>query len=486
MSDAADQVMGSTELVLSWIGFGVAKQRELLMEELGEELEDFLQTTPKELENLAKTLNARTVANRKVSIGLQRMKKLKGVIFWAKDRLKIDMPVTVDSGFDNATAKAIFLAELSASTARHFIRERTRDSQETRAKNASPGKLKDEGKWDKWEGGLIIMLGILQGVNDVPLSYVIREEEHKDGDVYDNFVDKSIARAKLEGPEFDADARLVHQLLQSLTIGENAEHWLKDLSKKHNGRKDMLALRNHYRGAGNQSRRINAAQKLQNTLHYKNERAMPFSLFISQVQNMFNIFEECNEPQAETQKLRFLFQKSESTHLQSAIAAMKAQLGQDETCWTFVAACDHLASQIPADGGANVKFSASALGSHPGDAKSLMWRDGKIHTGFYSQHQWFEILGQDERTQILAERAKGGNKNKKKSFKGKGNDEKTNRKIKSLERALKKKDKRISGLQRSKSDDDEEEESESENDNAGGEFGGRKGKERAKKKQKKN
>jgi hypothetical protein len=192
------------------------------------------------------------------------------------------MKAKVDSGNNTFEAKDFCLDELAASTQRQVIRDYNRDSREASAKNASPGRLKDESKFNQWETTLIVMLGILQGVNGVPLSYVVRETEHEDGTVYDNFVDECIARAKLEGPEFDAGTRMVHQILQSLTIGEHAEHWLKHLSKKHDGRKDMAALRSHYRGAGNKkSRRIQVAKKQHATLHYKNKRALKFSPFIS-------------------------------------------------------------------------------------------------------------------------------------------------------------------------------------------------------------
>ncbi len=74
------------------------------------------------------------------------MKKLKAVIYWAKDRHRTDMPVTIDINVDTPEAKTTFLKDLVTSTARHFIREEARDSLETRAKNAAPGKLNDEGK----------------------------------------------------------------------------------------------------------------------------------------------------------------------------------------------------------------------------------------------------------------------------------------------------------------------------------------------------
>jgi hypothetical protein len=484
-SVAVAPVAGTTDLVLQWIGFGVVAQRKIMREELGEDLEEFLQITIKELETMGKELSTRSVASRKLTIGLPRMRKLKATIHWAQDRLRIDMPVTIATSINTPEAKATFLAEIADSADRHKIRDNSRDSLETRAKNASPGKLKDESKWDQWEGALIIMLGILQGVNNVPLSYVIREEEHEDGMVYETFIDQCIARASLTGPHFDADSRQVHQLLQSLTNGENASFWLKDLTKKHNGRKDMAALRSHYRGAGNQSRRINAAQKLFNSLHYKNERALKFSQFISQVKNMFNIYEEVQEPYTEAGKLRFLFEKSGSSFLQPTIEVMKAQLGQDDSCWTFVAACDHLASQVPADGGPKVTFQTSAIGSQPGDTKSRIMRNGKIHTGSYSPEDWYEVLTYEERNQVNAARAKevkGG----KKPYKSR-RDATSSRKIKSLQKQVKKRDKRISSMQRAPAEEEETSDSESsaELTNAGTKFGGRAEKQRSKKKRKK-
>jgi hypothetical protein len=473
--------MGSMELVLSWVGFDNSAKRKLVLDEVGDELNDFYQTTERELDGLVKTLTGRPSAQR-VSIGFQRLKKLKAVIHWAKDRHRIGMKATIDLSDGAIIAKNIFLDELAASTQRQIIREQERDSIDSRAKAASPGRLKDESKFNQWETTLLVMLGILQGVNGVPLSYVVRETEHEDGTIYDSHVDESIARAKIEGPEFDADARMVHQLLQSLTIGEHAEHWLKDLSKKHDGRKDMAALRSHYRGAGNKSRRIQVAKKQHATLHYKNERALKFTVFISQAKEMFNIFEECKEPYVEAAKLRFLWENIQCPQLQGQMDAMKVQLGQDEYAWTFVTACDHLASHVPTE---NTKFTTSAIGSGTGGAtKSNHMRDGKIHTGSYTREEWWDVLSKDERHQVMAARAKTG------GFKGKKRDKQQSeghsRKIKSLEKTLQRKEKRIASLQRAAKPADEASPSgsDTEEEGAGPAFGGRSEMERTKKKRK--
>jgi RNA polymerase-interacting CarD/CdnL/TRCF family regulator len=74
------------------------------------------------------------------------------------------------------------------------------------------------------------------------------------------------------------------------------EQWIKPLAKRQNRRADMIALRNQYSGEqGNTSRRIAAAEKLRDTLHYKKERALPFSTFLDKLQKMFNILEEENK-----------------------------------------------------------------------------------------------------------------------------------------------------------------------------------------------
>jgi len=45
-------------------------------------------------------------------------------------------------------------------------------------------------------------------------------------------------------------------------------------------------------------------------LHYKNERLLSFATFLSNVQHMFNQFEEEDKPLSESAKFRFLMEKS--------------------------------------------------------------------------------------------------------------------------------------------------------------------------------
>lgn len=475
---------------LKWIGFTLPEQTTLL-DQFGTDLKTFVTMDERDLDRLDKYLGSVKPISERVLVGFKRLGLLKGLIHWAKDKKRIGMAVNVTIKLDDPTkARVKFMEELNESMVRQSIRILTTDAQlDTRSKAASPGKLKDEKNWDKWEQALVLMLSILRGVSGVPLSYVIREQDGEIGGVYNSFLDQSIACVSLVGPHFEADARVVHEIIETLTNSENAAHWLKDIKKKNDGRKDMVALRSHYRGAGNQSRRIANAQGLHATLHYKNERAMKFADFISKAKEMFDIYEDCNEPQKESVKLRFLWEKIDSATLQMPMEIMKADLSRDENSWSFVSACDHLSSLTIPSGKAKVSFQTSAI-EKKGGAKSNVMKDGELFTGSYSPTEWFQVLTRDERDQVQAARSKEG-----KPHYGKKKDKrtpKTDRKVQALEKKLKKSKKTISALKREakaeaeEEDDDSDEADESdEGGNAGTKFGGRSEKKRQKKKPKK-
>ena len=118
-----------------------------------------------------------------------------------------------------------------------------------------------------------------------------------------------MASAPLIGPAFDADKKIVHQLMVFFTQGEMSEDWIKPVKSQKDEREDMKRLRDHFSGEGNATRRIAVAERLRDTLFYKNERSMTFEVFCHKVQKMFNIFEQQKEPMTEEAKVRFLLKK---------------------------------------------------------------------------------------------------------------------------------------------------------------------------------
>ena len=228
---------------------------------------------------------------------------MKAIIHWAKDFCRCDLPVTIDGlNLDS------FNAAIAESARRHEIRQKQMETSEIVMKEASPGNLVSEAKWNEWSVAFKNYLLSGFGVDGVPLNYVICINNAPDHTtVFQDFTDKFVACSPLTGPAFDADKRKVHQILVSFTQGELSEDWLKPFKRLKNGRIDFIELRRHFQGEGNASRRIAIAERMEQTLHYRNERAMAFEVFLSKVQRMYNIFEQQNEGRTEDAKVRFLF-----------------------------------------------------------------------------------------------------------------------------------------------------------------------------------
>ena len=361
--------------------------------------------------------------------------------------------------------EASFLRELNVSAERAAAREADKNTSEARAKEASPGKLTTEKDWEKWETKLINQLSILHGVLEVPLAYVIRENGVVGStENYETFTEECIARCPLEGPYFEADARTVHQLIESYTTGENSEVWVKKIRRHQNGRMDIEALRSHYRGEGNQSRRITDAETMRDTLHYKGESAMPFATFLAKVQRMFNLYDQIGEPYSESAKLRFLFDKVQSPDLQHPLEAVRTVVSINPDAFTFTSAANHLSSLVKPKS----KRELSVVTSSDTNNKAGIMRDGKIFTGFYPN--WRQITKEDQKL-VLAERERlgiGGKRGKAdgKQQKSEKNWKKTVKGLKKTIAALKRK---TSGTEASDDDEIKEEP----RDDAGNAFGGR-------------
>ena len=127
-------------------------------------------------------------------------------------------------------------------------------------------------------------------------------------------------------------------------VAELAEQWIKDLTPRVNRRRDMEALRNHYGGEGNASRRIATAEKLRESLHYKSEHSLPFSTFLDRMQKMFKILKEEVEQLKENANVRELFNHVQHMQLQDTVKALRVCYDLDGI--TYTEAANHLTAAV--------------------------------------------------------------------------------------------------------------------------------------------
>ena len=290
----------------------------------------------------------------------------------------------------------------------------------------------------------------LSGVDGVPLSYVIRDNDNPppDGEVYASFLDETIYCAPLSGSYFDADKQVVHQALISFTAGQPSEDWLKGTARYKDGRRSMQALRNHFSGEGNATRQIAEADRMKKSLHYKNEKSLSFKTFLTRAQKMFNIYEKQGEPMLEDAKLRFLFERTQHTGLQGHVQALKASITTGSAV-SYTTAANHLStavSELPDYITAHRKVSGVATGPKNDEgAMGIYNPDGSIIADKYLPN-WNDLSNEDkskvinERKRLGIRLGKGG-----KGSASSGKD--TNKAFKKLKKQNKKFKRRIQALQ---------------------------------------
>ena len=398
--------------MLTWIGFDNQGNQTSIIDDAFSTFADIQNLTEKDVTELSESFARRTSQNDRINFGIRRTKRIKHMMHWVQDFYRVSSTPST-AGLNEDT----FLAALTVAGERADVRKLLREQSDEKAKVASPGPLVSENKWIEWEPKFVNYLSTLIGMNGVPLSYVVRENDNPDQTgPHANFTEECIACAPLSGVGYDSDRSAVHQALVSFTTGQPSENWIKATDRYKDGRRSMKKLRDHFSGEGNTTRRIAEADRIKETLHYKNERSLPFEAFLTKCEKMYNIYAQHGEVMAEDAKIRFLFKKVQHSGLSSAIEAMKAKITTEAPgTVTYSTVANHLStavSELPDYVARNRNVSGMTTGS-----TSIYNADGTINTGHHPN--WLK-LSSDDQKKVNDERSRlglGKNKNRKRSNK---------------------------------------------------------------------
>ena len=208
----------------------------------------------------------RTLTAGKYAMQLTIQKRLQFTIDWILDFEQVNRARTL-GGLDQDS----FRSALKKAGKCAAIIKQQKDHSDTISREVAPSAIKGDKDWNKWSEAFKNQLNNLYVTLGVPLTYVISELEIPDWrTAYSTFVEECISRAPLIGIKYEADTRQVHYLILSSTQEKDSHKWIKPLTKKKNGHIDMSALRAHYQGEGNTTRRIAEAERLCDSLHYRN------------------------------------------------------------------------------------------------------------------------------------------------------------------------------------------------------------------------
>ena len=112
-------------------------------------------------------------------------------------------------------------------------------------------------KWQQWEEVVYNYFVAIKNSHRIPLSYVIRKEPNPIADVQMDDSDHIVYNASLQGAMFKRDSTRVLGVLRELTIGSQADTWMKG---KRCSREAMKALQAHYDGAAESGRSLTVAK----------------------------------------------------------------------------------------------------------------------------------------------------------------------------------------------------------------------------------
>lgn len=406
---------------LHWIGFNIDAQRDNIFNDGVDSWDSIKMLTVEDIHAMAKSFASRQAAMGRMIFGTNRTKFLKALVNWVQDFYRISETPSI-VGLSQTT----FRTQLRRAQTRDQVRKTLKE--QSAPNDASPGMLEKETKWKEWEEKFINYLRLHLGSSGIPLSYVIRENDLPDTTtVFTDFIQQTVANAPLNGEHFEADKLTVFNFIVSFTTGKNSGDWVKPTVRHQNGRTSMSALRDHFLGEGNVTRSLTEAERLRESLHYKNERSMPFETFLTQCQRMYNIFEQENEPMAEDAKIRFMFKSIHHEKVKFAVESLKAQRTAG-TALTYTACCNHLTTavtELPEYVQKNRLISSIQRGRERDEkgSPSILNEDGTINaTGHISD--WHKLSLKDKRL-VYKERKRLGVKFNKQGGKSKPLDDKS-------------------------------------------------------------
>ena len=209
--DELPPVVNTMELALTWVGFDSEATRNRIQVEGFGSFDDLKSMKENDIRDLAESYGRRAVADGRFIFRICRIRYLIGMVHWVQDLTRAGESPSLD-GFGNDGAA--FRAALETAVNCADVRKIEKDQSDTVSKAANPGKFKDEKKWPEWEPAFVNFLSTIPGVNGIPLSYAVRENETPPAEnEYGSFNERAIACAPLFGDVFQADARKVHQLI---------------------------------------------------------------------------------------------------------------------------------------------------------------------------------------------------------------------------------------------------------------------------------
>jgi hypothetical protein len=211
----------------------------------------------------------------------------------------------------------------------------------------APNEFKKNTKWKTFKESLIEYLNALKGKHNIPLAYVIREEENPPANqVLQTEHHRLITVTPLLGVEFDEDNGRVFDILKSLLINGPAWTWIRAFNNTRNGRQAWISLITHFEGDVQRDRvKDHAYSSIAATRYYGDRKKFSFMIYVTIHQDAYTDLEQYGEIISEEKRVRNLLVGIKDNS-PAANAAKGTILATPTLRTSFANAVAHLATML--------------------------------------------------------------------------------------------------------------------------------------------
>jgi len=369
---------------------------------------DLIGLVADDIENIVKI--ARSSRTPPMLVSYLAQKRLSILTFWVNRRQRLGETITAPE----------FTVQVSEAAGRLMAFEDQED--ETTAVKA-PSEFTAGTKWKAFKEGAIAFFNSQKGRGQIPLAYVIREQDVPDPNaVYINEHQRIIAITPLQGIEYGEDNGKVFDHLKSWTLKGPAWTWMRQYNSLRDGRRAWLALVAHFEGDAQRDRvKDQAYSSIAATKYHGEKKRFSFETYVTIHQEAYEDLEQYGEHVSEEKRVRDLLQGIKDPSIN---AAKEAILANANLRSNFTSAVTHLATSLQLNlsiqdsrniGSITSGSGRGHRGSRGGRGGRGRGRDGgnrsrgrggrNIYLGSYSPDQWRKLSGED-RKRVIEGRAK--------------------------------------------------------------------------------
>ncbi|MGH7974125.1 MAG: hypothetical protein ACREBR_01265 [bacterium] len=244
-----------------------------------------------------------------------------------------------------AISAALFTRDVANECVQTMMVDTIESNEKMKSVLSVPDKFKIDGNWEIFKESVITYFGQLKGGGRIPLKYVIRDSDNGDREMnYATDMERLICTVPLEGELFTRDNRVVYGIIKSLVLEGPGWNWIIHLDREENGRAAWKAIKDHYEGKSETSRRKDEAYKsLGNSLYVGERKNFTFEVYTNIHQKAHQDLMRMGEPVPENRKVQIFMDNIRDSYLTAGKAAV---LASETMSSNFVVAANYLANFV--------------------------------------------------------------------------------------------------------------------------------------------